>query len=301
METTKALAVLNGYESMYKLFDNLDISELTRQDYCYRIKLFASYCKDNGFNRNSFLQFKRYLAGRTDYTVSTKNKYLATAKVFLKELNRQGQLPADITQNIKSFSQGKKHKKDGLNDKEVMLFADRLRNMPETPKNSRLRAIFCLLALQGMRQIELIRLNVSDLDLASGTAQVQGKGRDDKEIVYLNPETVKALRLHIKVCKIGSGALFTSQSNHSRNKRLTTKSIRNAVQAIFNELGIDKTVHGFRHQFTTKLIQSYKGDLLEVARYTRHRSIEMLQVYNDTVNQKADLPRFYEVFKDLSL
>ena len=40
-----------------------------------------------------------------DFSVSTKNKYLVTARIFLKELNRLGFLPADITQNVKSFAQ----------------------------------------------------------------------------------------------------------------------------------------------------------------------------------------------------
>ena len=60
-----------------------------------------------------------HLAQRTDFSVSTKNKYLATAKIFLKELNRQGILPIDITQNIKTFNQNKKHKKDGLTHSEI--------------------------------------------------------------------------------------------------------------------------------------------------------------------------------------
>ena len=85
-----------------KVFDLLDVSETTRADYKYRIGLFLDYVAGKGFNRNSFLEFKRDLAERTDLAVATKNKYLATAKIFLKELNRLGKLPADITQNIKT-------------------------------------------------------------------------------------------------------------------------------------------------------------------------------------------------------
>jgi integrase len=65
-------------------------------------------------------------------------------------------------------------------------------------------------------------------------------------------------------------------------------------------LDIEKSTHGFRHYFTTKLIKTYKGDLLEVAQYTRHRGLEMLQVYNDSVKREADLPRYYETFSKVS-
>lgn len=47
------------------------------------------------------------------------------------------------------------------------------------------RVLFCLLALQGMRQIEIIRLNIEDISLVHKKAFVQGKGSDDKESIYL--------------------------------------------------------------------------------------------------------------------
>lgn len=280
-----------------KVFDSLDVSESTIQDYKYRIGLFLDYTKKNGTNYNSYLEFKRYLANRSDISTSTKNKYMATAKIFLKELNRQGILPADITQNIKSFSQNKKHKKDGLNDSEIALLVDKLTQLSLTPDNTRLKAVFSLLTFQGLRQVEVIRLDIKDLDLVSMTAFIQGKGRDDKEPISLHPETVGALKDYLRTNKKADGALFTSKSNNHKNQRLTTRSIRDLVNTTLKELGIDKTTHGFRHYFTTTLIKTYKGDLLEVAQYTRHKGLEMLQVYNDSIKKKEDLPRFYSAFK----
>lgn len=279
------------------VFDVLDVSEMTRQDYKNRIVLFSKFTQENGFNRNSFLDFKKSLAKRTDITISTKNKYLATAKIALKEANRQGVLPVDITQNVKTFSQSKKHKRDGLNDEEIKKLTESLHLLPETKENLRLKAILGLLVFQGLRQIEVIRLDFRDIDFVGKVAFIQGKGRDDKEPINLHPEAVKALQAYLKAYKIADGALFTSQSNNSKSKRLTTRSIRDIVNKTLKTLGIKKTTHGFRHYFTSTLIKTYKGDLLEVARYTRHKSLEMLQVYNDNINHKKDLPRFYGAFE----
>lgn len=310
MQKQKQLTILSDGQSLVlddmqekakKAFDLLDVSEATRQDYKYRIGLFLDFTGERGFNRNSFLDFKRALAERTDLSVATKNKYLATAKIFLKEANRQGFLPADITQNIKTFSQSKKHKRDGLNDEEMSRLTEAMQALPETPQNARLKAVISLLVFQGLRQVEIIRLDVKDLDFIGKTAFIQGKGRDDKEPIYLHPEAIKALQAYLKTNKIADGALFTSQSNNSKNQRLTTRAIRDIVKKTLNDLGIEKTTHGFRHYFTTTLIKTYKGDLLEVAQYTRHRSIEMLQVYNDNINRKADLPRFYQAFSGVKL
>ena len=284
-----------------KVFDLLDVSEETRKDYNCRIGLFLDFTKQKGLNHNSYLEFKRELAGRTDISVATKNKYLATAKIFLKELNRQGVLPVDITQNIKTFSQSKKHKRDGLNDEEMDRLTDDIKALPETPHNARLRAIISLLVFQGLRQVEIIRLDVKDVDFINKTAFIQGKGQDDKELIYLHPETVKALKDYLKSNKIADGALFTSQSNNNRNQRLTTRALRGMIKDVLQGLGIEKSTHGFRHYFTTKLIKTYKGDLLEVAQYTRHKSLEMLQVYNDNIKRKADLPRYYQAFNGVNL
>ena len=248
-----------------KVFDLLDVSEETRKDYNCRIGLFLDFTKQKGLNHNSYLEFKRELAGRTDISVATKNKYLATAKIFLKELNRQGVLPVDITQNIKTFSQSKKHKRDGLNDEEMDRLTDDIKALPETPHNARLRAIISLLVFQGLRQVEIIRLDVKDVDFINKTAFIQGKGQDDKELIYLHPETVKALKDYLKSNKIADGALFTSQSNNNRNQRLTTRALRGMIKDVLQGLGIEKSTHGFRHYFTTKLIKTYKGDLLELS------------------------------------
>ena len=67
-----------------------------------------------------------------------------------------------------------------------------------------------MLALQGLRQIEAVRLNVEDFDLVNGLVWIQGK--DDKELIYLHPETVRGLRNYIREVGIGSGALFKSLS-----------------------------------------------------------------------------------------
>lgn len=301
LQTQNQSIVLNDPKAnAERTFDRLDISDLTRQDYKYRIGYFLDYTQKNGVHHDTYLEFKRHIANRTDWSIATKNKYLATAKIFLKELNRQGLLPMDITQNIKSFSQSKKHKRDGLNDEEMTKLVEKMQQLPSSPQNSRLRAMVSLLALQGLRQIEIVRLDVKDIDSIGKTALVQGKGRDDKEPIDLHPETVKAIKEYLKMNKKASGALFTSVSNNHKNERLTTRAVRDIITGFLKELGVDKSTHGFRHYFTTKLIKTYKGDLLEVAQYTRHRGLEMLQVYNDAVKKEADLPRYYDTFSGIS-
>lgn len=283
-------------ERALRTFEALDISESSRQDYKSRIWMFLEFIQDHPFNRNSFLEFKRHLSARHDISVSTKSKYLTVARVFLKELNKQGIVPADITQNVKSFRQTRKHKKFGLNQEDVNLLLSEMDQLPENFGSARLKALIALLVFQGLRQVEIIRLDVEDISLGLMTALVHGKGRDDKEPVDLHPRTVGALAHYMNYCKVKSGPLFVSNSHNNQSGRLSTRSIRSIVTAFLNDLSIRNSTHGFRHYFTTKLIELFSNDLLTVAKFTRHKSIETLQVYNDNISRKNDLPKYYQAF-----
>ena len=245
------------HEKALQVFENLDISESSRKDYKSRIWLYLDYLQEHPFNRNTFLDFKRYLAKRNDISISTKSKYLTVSRVFLKELNKQGIIPADVTQNVKSFQQSKKHKRFGLNQDEINILLDKLEDLPNAPKNVRLKAIISLLVFQGLRQVEIIRLDAEDISLPHKTAMVHGKGRDDKEAVDLHPRTVEVLRSYMDLCQIKSGPLFVSSSNNNRNGRITTRTIRDLVKSFLGSLAIDNTTHGFRHFFTTRLIELF--------------------------------------------
>lgn len=284
-----------------QVFDVLDVSEGTRKEYSVRIRHFMKFTEMYGINCNTYLEYKRFLGNIDTFSVATKNKYLIASKVFLNGLYRLQLIPVKITDSIKGFSQSKLHKKDGLNDEAILKLQNYCSTLEPTETNLRLKSILALLIFQGLRQIEIVRLNVTDIDLKNKTAYIIGKGRDDKEIIHLHPTTVKMLREYLKKYRYREGALFRSKSNNCCGERLTTKSIREIIKQVFKTLEIDGSTHGFRHFFITKLIKSYKGELLTVSKYSRHRSIQMLEVYNDEVIREQDLPRYYNVFNDIAL
>ncbi|MCX6788929.1 MAG: tyrosine-type recombinase/integrase [Candidatus Jorgensenbacteria bacterium] len=291
---TKQLKELNRHEN---IFDGLDVSEETRREYTARIGLFLSHVQAVGFNQKSYLSYKRFLERRSDYAVATKNKYLITARVFLRELVRRGMLPIDVTANIKLFRQNKRHRRQGLTDTEVKLLGVKIQALPKTARNSRLQAMFSLLAYQGLRQIEIVRLDVEDIDLEKETALILGKGEDDKELIYLTPVTVKAVRDYIRLHN-PKGALFSSMGNRKRD-RLSTRTIKREFQSLFTQLGYEKTVHGFRHFYITELLKNM--DMRDVRKFSRHRSMEMLIVYDDEVSLKEKTAKVFQVMRQFDL
>ncbi len=283
------------------IFDCIDVTENTRKEYLTRIKHFIHFVKLHGLNFNIYLEYKRYLSSIDTLSISTKNKYLISVKIFIDGLNSLQRLPFQINTKVRGFKQSKLHKKDGLCDEDISKIVEYCSTLESTLQNLRLKSILSLLIFQGLRQVEITRLNVADINLKDKTAFIIGKGQDDKELIHLHPSTVKALKTYLQKYKIRDGALFRSESNFSSGSRLTTKSIREIIKKVLNELDIDGSTHSFRHFFITKLIKSYKGELLTVSKYSRHRSIQMLEVYNDEIIREQDLPRFYNVFSDITL
>jgi integrase len=299
--TTIELAPQSIAQQIATIFDGLDVVESTRSEYKSHVWGFIDFLAGRPLTTESFLEYKRHLRTRADLGVSAKNKYLVPTRILLRELTRRGLLPTDITLNVQNFEQSILHRQDGLNEAEVERFIDHLHQLPRDRKAARLRTLACLLLLQGLRQVEVCRLDVADLDLVGHRALVRGKGRDDKEWIDLQPQTVQALRQYMKTAKVADGPLFPSWHHSGQYSRLTERHVRRMIRQAFDQLGIDKTTHGMRHYFTTTLLEEFGGDTGRVAQLTRHRGLQMLQVYDDRRLAKKDLPRVHNAFKKVTL
>lgn len=123
------------------------------------------------------------------------------------------------------------------------------------------------------------------------------KGAITRNIIHLHKITIKALRSYSRASHAKYGPAFYSLNGRDKGQRLTARGLRQIIQNLFNGLGIEKTVHGSRHFFTTELIKHYKSDLTTVARFTWHNSLEMLTVYNDEIASANDTELLSKAFQ----
>ena len=309
--------ILLDTDNAKKTFDLIDVTDSTRKEYKARIGRFLSFCSTIDVNYDLFLEYKRSLSLDESIKVSTKNKYLASAKIFMRELARKGVIP-DITHNVKAFRQEKKHKKIGFTELEVSQIKNYLKSQPPTIYNLRLNVFFVLLAFQGLRQIEVVRLDLEDLDLNNNRIFIRGKGRDDKEPINIHHETKRLLLEYLDVVNIKSGPLFNSLGNR-KSQRIKTRTIQRSFSSVFSELVKNtkitsenfsknpekdftcflkiskKTVHGFRHFFTTFLLNNGL-DVRVVQKFTRHRCVEMVNIYDDEVKMDHKCQEVFSFF-----
>jgi len=292
--------------------ENRAIEPHTRRNHYHQLEHFLWFIKGNGLTRDIFRKYKRYFAERNDIVAHTKNMYLSSARIFLRELAYQGILTSDITLNTRGFTRGKRHKREGLNRQELTLISKGLRALPPTPKNNRLKAILALMLFQGLRPSEVSRLKIKDVDLVNKRASIRGKQRDDGEVIDLHPKTAEALKPHLSTRHLNyrnnakksvhrkNSYLFPGYKNWAgeKNRPMDRARVGENVRDFFRELGITKEPGATRKTFVVFLIKHLR-DLRKVQFFSRHETLEMLMIYDDRIKQKTDLRTYYKAFKDI--
>ena len=146
------------------------------------------------------------------------------------------------------------------------------------------RAVFELLYGSGLRVAELCALDVDDLDLASGTVRVTGKGRKER-IVPLGVPAARALRTYL-----GDGRLRLLERAtpppepaavflNLRGARLKPRSVRAALDRYLTAGGRRRVgPHALRHSFATHLLDG-GADLRVVQELLGHESLATTQIY----------------------
>jgi integrase/recombinase XerC len=141
------------------------------------------------------------------------------------------------------------------------------------------RAMFELFYSSGLRLSELTGLDLDDVNLQSGEAEVTGKGRKTR-IVPVGQSALDALSAWLPqrqaLLRAPTTALFIGQ----HGGRLSPRSVQLRLNRWARLAGLGQHVHPhmLRHAFATHVLQS-SGDLRAVQEMLGHASISTTQVY----------------------
>jgi site-specific recombinase XerD len=221
------------------------------------------------------------------------NIWIAGLRSFFGWLAEMGEIPFDPTQAIKGATRKgtrQRHVRESLTDREVV----RLLEQPnrETREGVRDYAMLCVMLYTAARGIELHRADFEDLTTKDGSLvlNVQGKGHDEKDdFLVLSVEAESALRDWLVLRRKDAGALFTSNSNWTKGRRLSRRGMRGIVKGYFDAAGItgNKTTHSLRHTAITSAIR-HAAPIQKVKGMSRHASLDTLMIYYHEVDRLSD-------------
>lgn len=162
------------------------------------------------------------------------------------------------------------------------------------PQDIRNIAIIRLFYDLGLRRGELVRLNTEDLDLEAAALWILGKGRTQKEKLSLPEPTVTALKNWLAVRKSESPALFLSFDRASKGSgRISSSGVYKVVRTLGQKVSLKIRPHGIRHDAVTSAVKAAQENgivLTDVLKYSRHRNLQTLQVYVDSIqNRQGEL------------
>jgi len=153
----------------------------------------------------------------------------------------------------------------------------------DTPQHVRDRAMLGLMYTMALRRAEVVGLDLCDVDLEGERLWILGKGRTQKESVFLPTQTASVLREWLAVRGPAPGPLFTSQDprRSGDTQRLTLNAVTKRVRQIGQQAGVRVTPHGLRHAGITRALDLTNGDARRVRALSRHAKLETLMLYDD--------------------
>lgn len=276
-------------EMVARVFELADLKPSSRKTYQHALTNFVSWATGRHLDRAILVLYKNHLRERRDLAPRTANLYLAAARTVFRRLFAFGILPFDASDAVTAFDVGNAHKHPPITDAQVA----RAFAWAQRAKDCRLLLTLNLLYRQGLRQKEIVDLRVEHFKEQEATLAILGKGRDDRELINLHPETTRSLRAYLHERGIKSGYLFASPKRP--NTHIGTNALYKQLMTLHAHCRISNSPHGWRKVFTSKLIESGMN-LLDVQAYTRHRSVGQLRVYFDRISFQRSLPSYYEVF-----
>jgi len=201
-------------------------------------------------------------------------RLLSAVRGLYAHLNRIGRCSSDPSSGL-SAPKGERRLPRALDADRAMQLLDG--GVEEDFIARRDQAILELFYSSGLRLSELVSLNLTQLDLASGLVQVIGKGNKAR-VLPVGRKAVAAIQAWLPLrAAVGpqDDALFVGR----QGRRLGARAVQQRVsQAGVRELGQHLHPHMLRHSFASHMLESSQ-DLRAVQELLGHADIATTQVY----------------------
>ena len=314
---------LTSAELCQRYIDYIDRKKTTVKGYLTCIRRFSKWLAENSITlqaatREDMKAYRDYLSN-SELKAVTRTQYFRAAKALVHWAYCEGLILKDIGDNLhgeKTRTDG--HKRDAVPCEAFPAIAASIDRSTEDGK--RLYAMFKLTTTNGLRTVELSRLNIGDITQSGDDffINIWGKGHDEPDKPeYLLPEIKEAIDdyLQARTDKYTSKSpLFVSTSNKGKpGAKLYRKELddagneikvldrisdgriaSNTISSMFKEMLVNAgynseriTAHSLRHTSGTAAFKAAKAykidlDLYDVQHLMRHCDPKTTEIYIHT-------------------
>ncbi len=286
---------------------NGDATPDTVDAYRREVGAWIKWCDDNSHvpalvTRNEVERYREEMK-RRGLAVTTRAFKLSIVRRFYAAALRHGLIQTNPAEGVRPGKDltAPEDKMKSLDREGLTQLVAAIRG--DTLAGARDRVIVGLMALHGLRRIEVHRLNHSSLRGENSDApllEVEGKG-SKRRLVYLREDTFQALQAY-KHAKFEAGltddALFVALGNNGRGTRLSRQALNEIVGKHLSAANLKKAgvnCHALRHTFGTLAVAG--GAKIEHLRDAMgHANIETTSIYVRAVEkQKYNPANFIDV------
>ena len=269
-------------------------SEHTTNAYDQDLNAFKKFCTTKYGAQElaeiNYAQIRSWIVELVNSDISNRsiNRKISSLKTYYKFLIKTKQLKESPLVNHKALKTSKRVLVP-FTKEEIALVLQNL-EQDDDFESTRNKLIVELLYSTGMRRAELVGLEVSAINLSSGTVKVLGKRNKERYIPLLNSvqqTLVKYIALRKEINTVSNFLLITKKGNKVY-PNLVYRIINDYFSAVSSK--VKKSPHVIRHSFATHLLNE-GADMNSVKELLGHSSLASTQVY--THNSLSELKRVY--------
>ena len=254
-------------------------SEETLKAYRQGIRQYLSWCEVNGLDPINVTDFEirvyvenLYRRGLKDATVSL---YLASVRTFYNMASKLGIIMKNPSDDV-TVPNSRDQRYEYYTPSQIRKIYEVIMEEDNEFKRTRNLTIFFLMAVQGLRSIEVQRLNDEDISFSPRRIFIRGKGHSD--YVYPCDDTINVIVEYM----IARGDVKKEYNltptivNSHTGKRLDKRTITRLTSEFLTQAGLKiqgTSCHSLRHSCGTNLYAQTK-DIRLVQTTLRHKSPE---------------------------
>lgn len=268
---------------------------LTVKAYKSDLQAFKAYIISNNFsniNYSNYSEIRSWIVYLVEKGISNRsiNRKVSSLNTYFKFLLKIGTIKQNPLAKHKSLKISKKVQIP-FSEAEINTVIDKI-EFKHTFKDIRNKLMIELFYSTGIRRIELVQLQLSNINLDSNQIKVLGKRNKERMVPLLNSvkKTVESYLI------VRDGLAVIKDGNHFFLTNKGEKIYETLVYRVINEYfslastKVKKSPHILRHSFATHLLNE-GADINAVKELLGHTSLAATQIY--THNSIAELKKVH--------